>query len=177
MQAGLLGSHLLKNFPNAKLVTSPLRRALETTQIIASHLNQPIEIDDRLSERNFSFPTNTTSATSRILQEKSYLDPANSFPGGESVLQHRIRVEAWISDLQHFPISSLPLILVSHGGTIEHIQACFQGSPLSAMARFFCLCETCHYHLWTVIYPHDGRLVWRLDGINLSHKNKYNNQY
>jgi hypothetical protein len=35
------------------------------------------------------------------------------------------------------------------------------------MADHFTSCQTSSYHLWTRLIASDGRIVWRLDGVDL----------
>ena len=169
-QSANLGEHLCGKFWPARIVTSPIRRARETAELIANACRLTAQVDERLRERTFGFPLGTTKAESSSFQEQSYKQPVIASFGAESVEQHRIRVTEWLTEfeqsLDHHEATTR--IVVSHGGTIEHLQACLSGSPISAMARMFTSCDPGHYHLWTVFRPLDGRLVWRLDGINLS---------
>lgn len=168
-QGRALAEHLSSKFIAASIISSPIKRASETAKYLARAYGTEAIFDPRLREREFAFPIGTTTLKSRMLQEESYLHPDALPLGGESVAQHRMRAADWLSEFEASLSNhqQLTQIVVAHGGTIEHLQACLTGSSLSFMSRMFTACDTGHYHLWTVVRPLDGRLVWRLDGVNL----------
>jgi 2,3-bisphosphoglycerate-dependent phosphoglycerate mutase len=170
IQAQLLADHLPRMFSPVQIVTSPIRRALETAKYLGEAYEMIPVIDARLAERNFAFPRGTTRIQSRLFQEKSYKHPQDFFPGGESLAQHRIRTAGWLDEVKSLigESSNDTLIAVTHGGTIEHVQGCLLGTPLSFMAKVCTACDVSHYNLWTTFRTNDQRLVWRLEGVNLA---------
>lgn len=94
-QARRLGA-FLKNEPLSAIVSSPLRRALATAEVIASHHQLPVEIDERLKElkvgdlEGMSISKLTMTFT-QFLLERWQDRQASKLPNGESLaeLQHR----------------------------------------------------------------------------------------
>lgn len=171
-QAHELGRLLAARFPTARLTTSDVRRATETATILASYLKCAAAADARLAERRCGFARGTTRAMSQKFQMEAMLFPHRVPPNGESIAQHRQRVAAWLGHFQRSLCDSsrsdpLAQAVVAHGGTIEHLQACFWDSPLSAMGQAYTSCRNAHFHLWTGHRLPDNRLVWRLEGVDL----------
>jgi broad specificity phosphatase PhoE len=143
-------------------------RARETAMILNQFLRCDVIFDSRLAERSFGFPPCTTCAQSQILQESSFTSPLYAPPGGESIMAHRTRVSEFLQTVfQQHANSSKAICFVTHGGTIEHVHGCLTGSPVEAMAKFFTTCGPANYHVWTRLIAFDGRVVWRLDGVDL----------
>ena len=163
-----LGKYLSICFPEVVMFASPVARARETALILSQLLRCEVNFDRRLSERKFGFPPGTTCAQSRMMQESSFTNPSYAPEGGESVMAHRNRVSEFLETVLQQPRSSNKAIcLVAHGGTIEHLHGCLTGAPVEAMAKFCTSCGPANYHLWTRIIAGDGRVVWRLDGVDL----------
>jgi 2,3-bisphosphoglycerate-dependent phosphoglycerate mutase len=163
-----LGKYLSICFPEVVMFASPVARARETAVILSQLLRCDVNFDWRLSERQFGFPSGTTCAQSRIIQESSFTRPSYAPDTGESVIAHRNRVSEFLETVLQQPGSSNKAIcLVAHGGTIEHVHGYLTGAPVEAMAKFFTNCGPANYHLWTSLIADDGRVVWRLDGVDL----------
>jgi probable phosphoglycerate mutase len=165
-QASALGAHLERFAENARVISSPMRRARETSEILAKQLCAEVTLDVRLAERRFDYPPGTTGQESRRLQLDALLRQDIPMPFGETLAEHRSRVADWLSEFRSSAEDETRYFAVSHGGTIDHLQACFHDSPVSAMATMFTACEPARYHLWTRVEPIPGHRVWRLDGID-----------
>ena len=153
-----------------RLVSSTLPRAYETTTAMQAALGGiEIEATDALAERNFAFPAGTTVAESRHLQEASYSNPGQKFPFGESRIDHRNRVQLWFNQLLAAVAAGddRDVVVVCHGGTIEHLLMLLLGAPVEASASFFVPCDTAHYHVLESHKLEDNRFVWSLEGINV----------
>jgi broad specificity phosphatase PhoE len=151
-----------------QLIASPLRRARETADILLGHLGlAECTVDPRLCERRFDFPRGTSNETSQRLQLEAALRPELLPPFGEAIGEHRARVRAWFDDFVAVAEEGATYVVVSHGGTTEHLQSCLLGRPLSALGTSFTACGPAHYHHWTRLEPLRGHFVWRLDGIDL----------
>jgi broad specificity phosphatase PhoE len=136
--------------------------------ILSQLLRCDVNLDSRLSERKFGFLPGTTCAQSRIVQESSFTSPSYAPDGGESVIAHRTRVSEFLETVLQQPGSSSKAIcLVAHGGTVEHVHGYLTGAPVEAMAKFFTSCGPANYHLWTRLIADEGRVFWRLDGVDL----------
>ena len=119
---------------DARLMTSPLRRARETADIIAN--GRPAATDARLMEMDFG-------AWEGLLSQTLADDPASGFkpiedwgwsfrpPGGESVSELRARVTPF---LQEVAAAGTPVLAVCHIGVMRVILAVahgwdFEGPP------------------------------------------------
>jgi broad specificity phosphatase PhoE len=163
-----LGAFLSARFPEVILFASPLPRADETANILRPFFQCEIIFDSRLIERRWGSTSGTTCAQSRVLQEASFTHPYDASYGEESVAEHRERVSEFLEErLNRSYGSNQTICLVTHGGTIEHVHGHLTGSPVASMAKFFINCGSASYHLWTRLFALDGRVVWRLDGIDL----------
>lgn len=103
------------------VVTSHLRRAAETAEIVAGVLKTDVHVDRRLAE------SRRGSWEGRTLDEIERSEPAAwaawkrggaefRFPGGESLGEHQERVLAALDDVRRKPS---PALVVAHGGTIR----------------------------------------------------------
>ena len=153
---------------NATVFSSTMPRARQTAEPIAAALGATLQLDARLAERDFSRLTGLSAQASQALQQQSYLNPAVSLIGEETLAAQRARVSAWLADRMADLEAAIeaPMIVVCHGGTIEHVFAELIGIPLAAMARYFLACE---YACFVAIRPmrFDGELVYRVEGVNL----------
>jgi broad specificity phosphatase PhoE len=107
--------------PFAALWSSPLRRARETAEIVATRIGLPIQEDPRLMETDAGEWTDRPFA--EILAETPELfagfaegDPSFAFPGGESFALQGARVAAAISEIEQ---GDLPALVVCHGVVIR----------------------------------------------------------
>jgi broad specificity phosphatase PhoE len=122
----------------ARLYTSPLRRAVETTEIIAAAVGLRPIADRRLAE------TNVGSWQGRSRGDAKAADPALyralrrepdrfRFPGGESLGDHQRRVRAALSEILR---GAGPALVVCHSGTIRCALALGRPEGLSAWREF-----------------------------------------
>jgi broad specificity phosphatase PhoE len=165
-KAAKVGDHIRKNYGNLKIISSPLLRARETAEIVALKLGVSVKFDPRLEERNFGFTDETTYKESMMYQLESYSAPDARNPGGECIRDHRARVEDWCHSLYENMNGDGDLLVVSHGGTMEHIHCIFQHSDVDSMAFHYTSCECGNYNAWESIFEKPIGLVWRLDKLN-----------
>ncbi len=122
-----------------RIVTSPLRRARQTAEAIATALGEvTVAVDDRWAETDFGHAEGRTFAevevsdpdlAAALLRGETMID----WPGGESAAALAERVQrAWI-DLGDAPG---PVIVVSHAGPLRIAMALADGIPPSAVALF-----------------------------------------
>ncbi len=152
------------------LYASPIRRASETATCVAERLQAPIQYETSLAERSFDALPQLTGHLSRQLQEDGLLDPERSLMGEESVAQHRARVASWFVHLQSQLLAhpDQHVIVVCHGGTIEHLMGLILQAPVAALARYYLPCDCAHFHqLSTAMLG--GELAFTLDGLNRPH--------
>lgn len=152
------------------LYASPIRRASETATCVAERLQVPIRYEASLAERSFDALPQLTGHLSRQLQEDGLLDPERSLMGEESVAQHRARVAGWFAHLQQQLLArpDQHVIVVCHGGTIEHLLGLILHAPVAALARYYLPCDCAHFHqLSTAMLG--GELAFTLVGLNRPH--------
>jgi len=131
-QAQLTGQHL-NAMPIAAIVSSPLRRAVETAQYISMEKSLPIIIDNRLRERaNWGDLPDQTFDEFVEMWEKCTREPDYIPPAGDSVRQASERLSSLLSELaQNYPSGS-NIVIVTHGGLItDYLVYTFMESELN----------------------------------------------
>jgi broad specificity phosphatase PhoE len=118
------------------IISSPYRRARQTSEIIAGELGLPIEIVENLHERELGVLKGQSYDLLRDLagQDSGY-DPKKGWlwrpEGGESYEDVRHRVSAAIEDIRtRYPDHEL--VVVSHGGVMMSLWAHLMGNWESA---------------------------------------------
>ncbi len=107
----------------ASLWSSPLRRALETADIVGRALGLgPPRVDARLMEVDVGDWAGRTLDEVRehepaLVARWRARDPAFRVPGGESLAEQVARVAAALADVR--ASGDLPALVVCHGGTIR----------------------------------------------------------
>jgi len=98
---------------------SPLQRARETAEIINQKLNLPLQIDNRLIERNYGFCEGKPLAGQ--LNEAKFTQN-----GAELLLDLRARVSNFLHEIakKH---DSQTVLVVAHGGIGRMVQECYCG--------------------------------------------------
>ncbi len=93
-----------------RILSSPMLRALETAQIVAR--GRPVEVDDRLIERDYGRWEGLTSAEIEArdpeLMERWDRDPAAHTPGGESGDEVAERVLSFLVELLAAELPNVP---------------------------------------------------------------------
>jgi broad specificity phosphatase PhoE len=130
-QAHQVAQRIGQLFHPSIVITSPFRRARQTSEIIARHLNLPIETVDDLHERDLGCLKGHSYDDLRALiaKDPSY-DPARGWfwkpAGGESYEDVRTRVIAAIDQLlRRYPRDEI--VVVSHGGVMLSVWAHITG--------------------------------------------------
>lgn len=109
-------SDFLKTLEWDVIVTSPLRRAKETAEIINQKLNIPFFEMNEFKERHFG------DAEGMTLQERNAVFPDKIFPNQEDRKVLNSRVMAGIHEInQRF--KERKVLLIAHGGVINSILA------------------------------------------------------
>jgi probable phosphoglycerate mutase len=104
-----------------RLYASPLGRTVETAEIVAARIGvQPI-LDQRLTETDKGLWEGRLRADVKAAAPELYRSLRREpetfrFPGGESLLEHQLRVRAALFDIARGP---LPALVVAHDGTIR----------------------------------------------------------
>jgi len=105
------------------ILSSPLRRAVDTSKIIANICNIPIEVDRRLIEQNYGIYEGVDRKNEAFLNNKRNF--AYKYPNGESMMQVAYRVYGLIDDIRYkYPKDNI--LIISHGGVCRIINTYFK---------------------------------------------------
>jgi len=114
------------------IFTSPLSRAADTARALAEASNFRLVYDERLREYNMGDWTGKTGdeiAASSL--ELGLDDPLIPIPGGESAMDMRNRVSAFVKELAQRHSKTLNRVaVVSHGGTLGAIIGSMLAMPV-----------------------------------------------
>jgi probable phosphoglycerate mutase len=119
---------LAENLRGARLTrafSSPLKRAVQTAEIVVQALALPLEITDTLREYDCGVLEGRSDAASwaiyeRVSQQWERGDWAAAIPGGESLLDMRARFLPFIAGLpEQYPGENI--LLVGHGGLFRMV--------------------------------------------------------
>jgi broad specificity phosphatase PhoE len=167
-QAAEMGAWLRTWATKLVLVASPIRRAKETADIIAGITQCSFTTDLSLRERDFNFKANTSVRFAKSLQEQAFEFPSVAIEGSESVIAHRKRVFQWWKSYCPTMMPQFTYVVLSHGGTIEHLLACLLGNDPHCLPNISTKCEPARFHLWSTFQTQSGKTIWCLEGVNLS---------
>ncbi len=109
------------------IFTSPLKRALETLEIISKYVKcEKVEISDLLLERNFGYLTGKSwDEIETIIPNAREIDCKQKYDytpyGGENAEQVKCRVRKFISELKERGYKKV--LVVCHGGIIRMIES------------------------------------------------------
>ena len=103
------------------ILSSPLKRAYETAEIVGEKLKIPVKTDARLREQDFGIWEETDRNQAAFLELKK--NPAESFNGGENLLKVSQRVYAVLDELKDRDVTCL---IVSHNGVARVMAAYFE---------------------------------------------------
>jgi len=105
---------LLREVDNCVALTSPLRRARSTAEILCSHVDIPLRVDARLTEVSFGCWEGLTireiNARWRGTPQSSRLSWANFCPDGEPYEDAIGRADDWLKDF-----GDRNVLIVTHG--------------------------------------------------------------
>ena len=104
------------------IVTSPLRRAVETSKILAGKNNIPICIEELLIEQNYGIYEGVDRKNPQFLNNKRNF--AYRYPNGESMMQVAYRVYGIIDKFKK-EYQGKNVLLISHGGVCRIIRTYF----------------------------------------------------
>lgn len=105
------------------IISSPLLRAQQTAQIIASKLNISYQIDKRITEQNYGEMEGCNRFDKKYLAIRSQF--AVKYPKGESMLHVAQRVYNFLDEVKQNYKNHNHILLVCHGGTIRLINTYF----------------------------------------------------
>jgi probable phosphoglycerate mutase len=116
------------------LVSSDLRRGIQTAMPLGAALGLPVHLDQRLRERSFGVlegqPTSALTSSLSGIKDDRVVDPDCRPPGGESITDLWWRAAAFLSSLAY---GVGDVVAVVHGGSLRALQACSEGTPPNLM--------------------------------------------
>lgn len=105
------------------IISSPLKRALETSKIVSDICRIPMEVDRRLIEQNYGIYEGTDRKNAAFLANKRNF--AYKYPNGESMMQVAHRIYNFLEDIKRqYPDKNI--LIISHGGVCRIIHTYFQ---------------------------------------------------
>ncbi len=118
-------------------ISSPLKRARQTAEIIAKHFNVPIVFRDELKEKHYgSLSGKTREEIMKITEHANDLNLAVDLVeyGGESVQDVKDRLLRFFEEIKHTYPQEVPLI-VTHTGIIRFIHLMLKGHEIAEIAN------------------------------------------
>jgi broad specificity phosphatase PhoE len=151
----------LARFSPEVVVTSDLRRAMDTATTFTEATGIPLRVDKRLRETNLGLWQGMTSAEVDEQWPGSrqawQTDPTWTPPGGESRLEVASRAAEVVADLDES--TEQTAVLCAHGGLITALTGHLLELPITAWAKLGGI-GNCH---WTVLARRGSSgLAWRL---------------
>lgn len=137
-QAEAAANWIANRYPPDTIIASPLRRAAETADILATRLNREVTVDQDLMEMNNGVYAGLTRAEARMLYPwpSGGFKPHEAQPEGESRIAFRCRIETFWSRFLHSGHAQNECVaIVTHGGVIRMLYHCFLQLPVEADVR------------------------------------------
>ncbi len=123
-QAELLAQYFIENKIKLDLIiASPLKRALETAEMIGQANSVKIMIDNRLIEQNYGIYEGVDRSNIGFQNNKKLF--AFKYPGGESMMQVAYRVYGLLESIKE-QFQDKNVLLVCHGGVCRIINTYFE---------------------------------------------------
>ena len=167
-QAGAVAPELAPLAPE-RLISSDLRRAVDTADVIGAACGLPVKLDPRLREthlgewQGLSVPEIEQAWPGAIATWRS--DPTWAPPGGESRLEVVRRSRPVVEELDEEFASSADatVVLVAHGGLIAGLVSGLLALPTAAWPSIGGV-GNCR---WASLARRDDHPRWRLAGYNV----------
>ena len=105
------------------ILSSPLKRAIETSKIVSDICNAPVEIDERLREQDYGIYEGVDRKEEAFLNNKRHF--AYKYPNGESMMQVAYRVYGLIDEIK-CKYKDKNVLIISHGGVCRIINTYFR---------------------------------------------------
>lgn len=113
------------------IISSPMKRALETSRIIAAGRDIPIKTDIRLIEQDYGVYEGTNWRDEKFQENKRNF--AYRYPGGESMMDVAYRTYGLIKELKE---KRRPVLLVCHGGVCRVMNTYFRDMTNEEFFRY-----------------------------------------
>lgn len=113
---------IVKSYNIHILISSPLKRAIETRQIVADENNIALQVEEALIEQNYGIYEGVDRKNDNFLANKRNF--AYRYPNGESMMQVAYRIYGLIDKIkeQH---QGKSILIISHGGICRIIRTYF----------------------------------------------------
>lgn len=119
--------------PVDRIISSPMKRARETAQIIAERCGLTVETDPRLREQDYGVYEGVDRRDEGFLGNKRCF--AYRYPGGESMMDVACRAYGFIQELKEkYPGENV--LLVCHGGVCRVIHTYFRDMTNEEFFRY-----------------------------------------
>lgn len=105
------------------IISSPLKRAVKTSEIVADICNIPMQTDERLIEQNYGIYEGVDRKNEDFLKNKRNF--AYKYPDGESMMQVAHRVYGLIEEIKKQNVGK-NILFISHGGVCRIINTYFK---------------------------------------------------
>lgn len=113
----------VQNYNVDMIISSPLKRAMETSKIVAEKCNIAIQIEERLIEQNYGIYEGIDRKNEEFLNNKRNF--AYRYPKGESMMQVAYRIYGLIDEIKEkYPEKNI--LIISHGGVCRIINTYFK---------------------------------------------------
>ncbi|MCH5260471.1 MAG: histidine phosphatase family protein [Lachnospiraceae bacterium] len=104
------------------IISSPMKRAVTTSQIVSEKCHIPMMIDNRLVEQNYGVYEGVDRNNEDFLANKRNF--AYRYPNGESMIQVAVRVYTFLDEIKK-QYSGKNVLIVSHGGVCRILKTYF----------------------------------------------------
>lgn len=105
------------------ILSSPLKRAVETSKIVTNMCNIPMKIDERLIEQNYGIYEGVDRKCKDFLENKRNF--VYKYPNGESMMQVAYRIYGLIDEIKN-KYKNENVLIISHGGVCRIINTYFR---------------------------------------------------
>lgn len=113
---------IVKNYDIDMVMSSPLKRAVETSKIVADKNNIPLQIEELLIEQDYGIYEEVDRKKDNFLSNKRNF--AYKYPEGESMLQVAYRIYGLIEKLKE-QYKNKNILIISHRGVCRIIRTYF----------------------------------------------------
>lgn len=114
---------IVQNYNIDVVISSPLKRAIETSKIVADKNNIPLQIEKLLIEQNYGIYEGVDRKNEIFLANKRNF--AYRYPEGESMMQVAYRIYGLIEKLKE-QYKGKNILIISHGGVCRIVRTYFQ---------------------------------------------------
>ncbi|MNC36102.1 Phosphoserine phosphatase 1 [compost metagenome] len=149
LQAECLSKWLAETQSITTIITSPLRRAVQTAEYISNTTKAPIIFEELLSEIDLGYVTGLPKEEGDRLYpvpDGGFKHDTNRGVIGESELELRIRCNKFLEILVETQPMEARLCIISHGHFISTLHQCFTNQP-PQIAKGYTTGDT-GVHLW-----------------------------